>query len=75
VAAALGVAGHVLAALGEEHVLLERAAGAGDAVLEVADDVVEVDEARLDQRAQGELDGGGVAPGPATRRAALIRSR
>ena len=64
VLAALTIAKDVGLPLGKQHVFLERPPGPGNPVLQVADDVVEVDQPALDQRAQRELHGRGVAAGP-----------
>ena len=61
---ALRIARHILGPLGKEHVLLERPPRPGDAVLEVADDVVKVDQAAFDQRAKCELHGRRIAARP-----------
>ena len=64
VAPALGIARDILGPLGKEHVLLQRPPCPGNPVLEVADDVIEVDQPLRDQRAQRELHGRRVAARP-----------
>src|SRR3546814_6456887 len=50
--AALRVTRDILRSSGEEHVLLERTARARDAVLQVADDIVEIDHVAGHQRSE-----------------------
>src|SRR3546814_20907989 len=50
--AALRVTRDILRSFGEEHVLLERTARARDAVLQVADDIVEIDHVAGHQRSE-----------------------
>ncbi len=63
VLATLGIAEYIGLAFGEKHVLLERTPRPRDAVLQIADDLVEVDQPTFDQGPQRVLHGRGVAAG------------